>query len=73
MNELEQLQAAYNAANEALKASPLYIVKEAAGAALQAAHEKVKAERIAARIASHQAYLSGQPKPVPVEPTVPSV
>lgn len=55
---IEELQAVYNAANDALKASPLYAYKEAAGAVLQAAHDALKAERIAARAAAHAARLT---------------
>jgi cob(I)alamin adenosyltransferase len=55
---IEQLQAAYNSALEALKASPLFLLKEEAGAALQAAHAAIKAERQAAKIAAHAAKLT---------------
>jgi hypothetical protein len=58
MASIEELQAVYNTANDALKASPLYAYKEAAGAALQAAHEALKAERVAARAAAHAARLT---------------
>jgi hypothetical protein len=55
---IEQLQAAYNKANEELKASPLFLLKEEAGAALQAAHAAIKAERQAAKIAAHAAKVT---------------
>lgn len=68
-SNIEELQAVYNTVNEALKASPLYQAKEAAGAALQAAHETLKAERVAARAAAHAARLTNLP--VPITLTVP--
>jgi hypothetical protein len=55
MESIEVLTEAYNTANNALKGSPLYAYKEAAGAALQAAHEALKAERVAARQAAYNA------------------
>jgi hypothetical protein len=55
MESIEQLQAAYNTANDALKASVLYMAKELAGSRLQAAHDALKAERVAARAAAHAA------------------
>jgi hypothetical protein len=58
MESIEQLQENYNVANDLLKASPLYAAKELAGAALQAAHEVAKAERVAARQALHTARLT---------------
>jgi hypothetical protein len=61
---IEELQAVYNAANDALKASPLYAYKEAAGAVLQAAHDALKAERVAARAAAHAARLTNTVAPV---------
>jgi hypothetical protein len=70
---IEELQAAYNTANDALKASPLYQVKEAAGAALQAAYEALKAERVAARVAANAARLTNiTAVPVTVETATPS-
>ncbi len=53
---IEKLTEAY-IANEALKASELYI-KENDGAALRAAHEEAKAERLAQRVAAHTAKLT---------------
>ena len=69
MELIEELQAAYNTANDAMKATSEYVAKEAAGAALQAAHEALKAERIAARAAAHAARLTNMTV-VPVTETV---
>jgi hypothetical protein len=55
---IEQLQHNYVLALDALRDTPEYAAKEAAGAALQAAHEALKAERVAARVAAHAARLT---------------
>ena len=53
--EIIELQALYNAANELLRQSPLFIAKEEAGQALQAAHARLKEARTAARDAARTA------------------
>lgn len=58
MELIEELQAAYNTALDALKSTPEYQAKEAAGLALGAEHQRLKDERIAARAAAHAARLT---------------
>ena len=68
--EIIELQALYNAANELLRQSPLFIAKEEAGQALQAAHARLKEARTAARDAARTAsFLPVQGVPVTVDTT----
>ena len=65
MESIEVLTEQYNAANDALKASVLYQAKELAGSRLQAAHEALKAERIAQRQAAHAARFTNATLSIP--------
>jgi hypothetical protein len=67
--EIRALQEHYNRLKEELKTHPLFIAKEAAGAAMNAAILREKAERVAARVAAAVKPWPGT-SPKPGEDTV---